>query len=110
TSRSPLLGRGRPSLGSPSRASHAVSWPSGSPPAISNSSLGPAQSTPDHEVVMFKKPDYIMITVSDMDRSLAFYRDVLGLALRFASPEWTEFETGTTTLALHGGGRPGKGP
>jgi predicted enzyme related to lactoylglutathione lyase len=24
--------------------------------------------------------------------------------LKFESPEWTEFATGTTTLALHGGG------
>ena len=59
---------------------------------------------------MFQKPDYVMITVSDMDRSIAFYRDLLGFALRFASPGWTEFETGATTLALHGGGRPAAAP
>jgi len=47
-----------------------------------------------------------MITVSDMDRSVRFYRDDLGLKLRFQSPDWSEFDTGNTTLALHGGGKP----
>lgn len=46
-----------------------------------------------------------MVTVSDMARSVQFYRDKLGIPLRFESPEWTEFETGSTTLALHGGGK-----
>jgi lactoylglutathione lyase len=47
-----------------------------------------------------------MIIVSDMDRSVRFYRDTLGLRLRFQSPDWTEFEVGGTTLALHSGGKP----
>ena len=54
---------------------------------------------------MFKKVDYVMVTVSDMARSVEFYRDKLGIPLRFESPEWSEFETGVTTLALHGGGK-----
>src|SRR5262245_26850357 len=49
---------------------------------------------------------YTMILVSDMDRSIRFYRDTLGLKLRFESPDWTEFDMGTTTLALHGGAKP----
>ena len=53
---------------------------------------------------MFKQIDYTMIIVSDMKRSVAFYRDTLGIPLKFESPEWTEFATGATTLALHGGG------
>jgi len=48
-----------------------------------------------------------MIMVSDMDRSVRFYRDTLGLKLRFQSPDWTEFDLGSATLALHGGGKPG---
>ena len=44
---------------------------------------------------------YAVVFVSDMKRSIEFYRDVLGLPLRFESPEWTEFETPGTTLALH---------
>lgn len=55
---------------------------------------------------MFKHPDYVMITVSDTSRSVKFYRDVLGLSLKSESPDWTEFSTGTTILALHGGGKP----
>jgi lactoylglutathione lyase len=45
---------------------------------------------------------YTMAMVSDMNRSVAFYRDLLGLKLRFQSPGWTEFDMGTTTFALHG--------
>jgi catechol 2,3-dioxygenase-like lactoylglutathione lyase family enzyme len=53
---------------------------------------------------MFKQLDYTMVIVSDMKRSVEFYRDKLGIPLKFESPEWTEFATGTTTFALHGGG------
>ena len=53
---------------------------------------------------MFNQIDYTMIIVSDMGRSVEFYRDKLGIPLKFESPEWTEFQTGATTLALHGGG------
>jgi lactoylglutathione lyase len=55
---------------------------------------------------MFQRIDYLMVVVSDMRRSVEFYRDRLGLPLKFESPDWTEFQTGTTTLALHGGGEP----
>jgi lactoylglutathione lyase len=44
---------------------------------------------------------YAIVFVSDMQRSVAFYRDVIGLALRFDSPEWSEFATEGATLALH---------
>ncbi|MEO8136145.1 MAG: VOC family protein [Betaproteobacteria bacterium] len=44
---------------------------------------------------------YAIVFVSDMPRSVAFYRDVLELPLRFESPEWTEFATDGATLALH---------
>lgn len=53
---------------------------------------------------MFKQIDYTMVIVSDMKRSVEFYRDKLGIPLKFESPDWTEFQTGATTLALHGGG------
>jgi lactoylglutathione lyase len=45
--------------------------------------------------------NYVIKFVSDMDSAVAFYRDSLGLPLRFQSPFWSEFETGATTLALH---------
>jgi catechol 2,3-dioxygenase-like lactoylglutathione lyase family enzyme len=44
---------------------------------------------------------YTIKYVRDMDQSVRFFRDELGLTLRFQSPQWTEFETGPTTLALH---------
>jgi lactoylglutathione lyase len=44
---------------------------------------------------------YAIKFVDDMDKAVAFHRDTLGLTLRFQSPEWTEFDTGETTLALH---------
>jgi lactoylglutathione lyase len=47
------------------------------------------------------KLGYAIVFVSNMDRSVAFYRDVLGLPVKFASPEWTEFATEGTILALH---------
>ena len=55
---------------------------------------------------MFKHVDYIMVVVSDMNRSVEFYRDRLGFELKIETPDWTEFKTGETTLALHGGGVP----
>ena len=51
--------------------------------------------------IQLQKPDYIIVYVSDMQRTTAFKRDILGLPLRFTSPGWTEFDTGSVTLALH---------
>ena len=53
-------------------------------------------------------PDRFVIYVSDMERSTAFYRDTLGLPLKFTSPGWTEFNNGGTTLALHRHLQPGR--
>jgi catechol 2,3-dioxygenase-like lactoylglutathione lyase family enzyme len=44
---------------------------------------------------------YAIKYVADMERAVAFHRDTLGLPLAFQSPEWSEFATGTTRLALH---------
>jgi lactoylglutathione lyase len=52
---------------------------------------------------------YAIVYVSDMRRSVAFYRDVLGLPLRFESSQWTEFATDGATLALHAGEQPSSG-
>ena len=51
--------------------------------------------------IQLQTPDRFVIYVSDMQRSTAFYRDILGLPLKFSSPGWTEFSNGGTTLALH---------
>ncbi|MGZ7031432.1 MAG: VOC family protein [Thermoanaerobaculia bacterium] len=45
--------------------------------------------------------NYAIVFVSDMKRSVAFYRDIVGLPLKFESPGWTEFGTEGATLALH---------
>ena len=39
--------------------------------------------------------------VSDMDRSVAFYRRLLGRDPVFASTYWTEFEVGGVAFGLH---------
>src|SRR5262245_30500161 len=45
--------------------------------------------------------NYAIVFVSDMKRAVSFYRDVIGLPLKFESPGWTEFATDGATLALH---------
>ena len=44
---------------------------------------------------------YTIKFVANMEAAVQFYRDALGLPLKFQSAEWSEFATGTTTLALH---------
>lgn len=54
---------------------------------------------------MAPRLSYAIKFVADMDKAVAFHRDTLGLALKFQSPEWSEFVTGETTLALHAASR-----
>lgn len=51
--------------------------------------------------IHLQTPDRLVIYVSDMERSVTFYRDILGLPLNFSSPGWSEFGNGGTILALH---------
>ena len=44
---------------------------------------------------------YAIVFVTDMKRGVRFYQDTLGIPLRFASDEWTEFAMQGLTLALH---------
>jgi catechol 2,3-dioxygenase-like lactoylglutathione lyase family enzyme len=47
--------------------------------------------------------DHVYYWVSDMDRAVAFYLDVLDLPLlRQSGDEWAEFDGGGVRLALHG--------
>ena len=49
--------------------------------------------------------DLVFYWVSDMDRSVRFYRDTLGLTLlRQDAGNWAEFEAGGRHFALHGVG------
>lgn len=43
----------------------------------------------------------IIVYVSDMRRSVAFYRDILELKVLAESDQWSEFEAGPFHLALH---------
>ncbi len=45
-----------------------------------------------------------MVMVQDMGRGIAFYKDVMGLEVKFTSEMWTELGFGDATIALHGGG------
>ena len=50
---------------------------------------------------MFNKLGLIMVVVSDMERSVAFYRDVLGIPCVFSAPDWSQFQIGEVGLGLH---------
>ncbi|HYW02323.1 MAG TPA: VOC family protein [Gammaproteobacteria bacterium] len=44
--------------------------------------------------------DYVVLAVGDLDRSLAFYRDRLGLSLRHRAEKFAPLETGRTRFGL----------
>ena len=48
----------------------------------------------DHKIAV------VIIAVTEMDRAVRFYRDVLGLELKFQTAEYTEFATKGAVLAL----------
>jgi catechol 2,3-dioxygenase-like lactoylglutathione lyase family enzyme len=45
-----------------------------------------------------------MIMAQDMKRAIEFYTKVIGMRVKFDSPEWTELQWENSTVALHGGG------
>lgn len=46
-------------------------------------------------------PDYIVLIVADLDRSVRFYADVLGLPLGHRSGPYAQFSTGPTRVSLY---------
>ena len=46
-------------------------------------------------------PDYVILIVQDLDASLAFYTEGLGLKLGHRSGEYAQLDTGGTRLALY---------
>lgn len=54
--------------------------------------------------------NYAIVFVGDMARAVGFYRDVIGLPLKFETSHWSEFVTGGATLALHLAEGTGSGP
>ena len=49
----------------------------------------------------FRRVGAVILLVSDMDKSMRFYRDVLELPVKNTSPEWVEFFSSGTVVALH---------
>jgi lactoylglutathione lyase len=47
---------------------------------------------------------YAIVYVSDLDRSVAFYRDVIGLPFRFANDSYAEFATDGAKFSLYARG------
>lgn len=45
-----------------------------------------------------------LISAQDIERAVAFCRDVIGLKVKEQSPWWSELTFGSATVALHGGG------
>lgn len=44
--------------------------------------------------------DYVIRYVEDLERAVAFYRDVLGVEHRFSDEAYAEFSSGSTKLAF----------
>ncbi len=47
------------------------------------------------------KLTYVIKFVTDMEKSVKFFVEILGLPVKSRSDKWTEFDTGGTILALH---------
>jgi predicted enzyme related to lactoylglutathione lyase len=47
-----------------------------------------------------KAVDYVHYEVSDLQKAVAFYRDVLGMKLTAPGEFWAELEVGSTTIGL----------
>jgi catechol 2,3-dioxygenase-like lactoylglutathione lyase family enzyme len=50
---------------------------------------------------MIGKLGLIMVVVKEMERSVAWYRDVLGLRLLFKQSNWSQFDAGNIIVGLH---------
>ena len=50
---------------------------------------------------MIGKLTTITLIVKDMNRSVAFYRDIVGLKLEMHTPYWSSLSAGNITLGLH---------
>ena len=55
-----------------------------------------------------KAADFVLFLVDDLQRSIDFYRDFLGMPLEFYKEEWkwAELNAGNVTLTLCGEGNP----
>jgi lactoylglutathione lyase len=51
-------------------------------------------------MVPVRSVDYVILYAADLGRSIAFYRDLLGLTFKFERDGYAEFDTGATKLGL----------
>jgi lactoylglutathione lyase len=51
--------------------------------------------------VSFRKISAVVLLVSNVKRSINFYKNILGLPVKRQSKDWTEFFSNGTVLALH---------
>lgn len=49
----------------------------------------------------FKRPDYVILIVEDLDLTLKFYTEILGLQLSHRSGDYAQMDTGTTRLGFY---------
>ena len=49
----------------------------------------------------FRKVGAVILLVSNMEKSIKFYSETLGLPIKTRSKDWTEFFNNDTVLALH---------
>jgi lactoylglutathione lyase len=49
----------------------------------------------------FDRVGAVILLVSNMEKSVKFYRDTLGLPIKTKSKDWTEFFNNDTVMALH---------
>ena len=49
----------------------------------------------------FRKVGAVILLVSNMEKSIRFYKDTLGIPIKTKSKDWTEFFNRDTVLALH---------
>jgi len=45
--------------------------------------------------------DYVVLIVADLDQSLAFYTEILGLKLQHRAEKYAQIDAGTTRLSLY---------
>ena len=50
---------------------------------------------------MFKRISAVILLVSNMKKSIEFYKDVLGMEVKQQAEDWVEFSKQGTVLALH---------
>ena len=52
---------------------------------------------------MFKRVGAAILLIENMEKSVTFYQNILGMKIKHESPEWVEFvnESGRAVLALH---------